>query len=462
LAIYSFGERIDLFTSTDEQWTTGDFLYFIGQPNDGRLDAELYDQAEQEQLNPLYSLYTDRSSYFLTIENHDYEALRYQEVDSGIDDSDLPPLEDYYIHTVTEVFSDQAIKPTYNNRDFIRYSDYDVGEGYGSDLRHQHVLRIPMEELNPFGIDPYISIRVATNVFSRSVSLLINGELLRIRPTDGYDVVEFNERIDPNLLRGDTIEITVLTGNNENERSTIGYYELAYSRRYNFEDVLSLSFTQQASLLPRHIQISNIEGQNPLLINKTAKEIVTPQSIGQDIQYLVPSSFSTTEWFYQAASDDMLEVGEIESISFEEQITDTYTIISHEAIMDAAQAYGAYRRSAQGGGYDVAIVDMNQLRCQYGFGIEHHPIALKRFLADAMQGDQAMDYVFLLGKSLEYSSIREDGDDISYVPTWGVPGSDNLLVAREGENHPAIPIGRLSAVSETAITQTSRISCSIS
>ena len=42
--------------------------------------------------------------------------------------------------------------------------------------------------------------------------------------------------------------------------------------------------------------------------------------------------------------------------------------------------------------------------------------------------------------------------DRSYVPTWGVPGSDNLLVAREGENHPAIPIGRLSAVSESAIT----------
>ena len=452
LAIYSFGERIELFTSTDGPWATGDYLYFIGQPNDGRLDAELYDQPEQEQLNPLYSLYTDRNSYFLTIENHDYEALRYQEVDSGIDDNGLPPLEDYYIHTVTEVFTDQAIKPTYNNRDFIRYSDYDVGEGYGSDLRHEHVLRIPMEELNSFGIDPNIRIRVATNVFSRSVSLLINGELIRIRPTDGYDVVEFNERIDPNLLRGDTIEITVLTGNDENERSTIGYYELAYSRRYNFEDVLSLSYTQQASLLPRHIQISNIEGQNPLLINKTAKQIVTPESIGQDIQYIVPSSFSTTEWFYQADLNDMLEVGEIESISFEEQITDTYTIISHEAIMGAAQAYGAYRSSAQGGGYDVAIVDMNQLRCQYGFGIEHHPIALKRFLADAMQGDQALDYVFLLGKSLEYSAIREDSDDISYVPTWGVPGSDNLLVAREGENHPAIPIGRLSAVSESAIT----------
>ena len=452
LSIYSFGERIELFTTTDDQWGSGDYLYFIGQPNDGRLDAELYDNPEQEQLNPLYSLYTDRSSYFLTIEEHDYTPFRYDEIESGIDDNGLPPLEDYYIHTVTEVFTEQAIKPTYNNRDFIRYSDYDVGEGYGSDLRHEHVLRIPMEDMNPFGIAPNIKIRVATNVFSRRVSLLVNGELLRIRPTDGYTVVEFNERIDPELLRGDTIEIVIMTGDGDNERSTIGFYELAYSRLYNFDDVAALSYTQQASLLPRHIQISNIERPTPLLINRTTNQIVTPQAIDQGIQYIVPSSFNTTDWYYQADPSDMQEVGEIVPVTFEEQSTDAYTIITHEDIMNAAVEYGEYRGSAQGGGYNVAIVDMNQIRCQYGFGIEHHPIALKSFLAEAIQGDQALDFVFLIGKSLEYTSIREDMDDVSYVPTWGVPGSDNLLVAREGENHPAVPIGRLSALTETAIT----------
>jgi hypothetical protein len=452
LAIYSFGERIELYTTTDEQWASGDYLYFIGQHNDGRLDAELYDNPDRSQLNPLYSLYTDQSSYFLTLEEHDYTAFRYEEVSSGVDDNGLPPLEDYYIHTVTEVFTDQAIKPTYNNRDFIRYSDYDIGEGYGSDLRHEHVLKIPMDEMNPFGIDPNIKIRVATNVFSRSVSLLVNGELLRIRPTDGYTVVEFDERIDPDLLRGDTIEIAIQTGNGENERSSIGFYELAYSRRYVFDDIETLSYTQQASLLPRNIEISNSQEQLPLLINTTAKQIVTPQRIDQGVQYVVPSSFSTADWFYQANPDDMLEVREIAPITFEQQTTDAYTIITHDAIMDAAETYGAYRSSPQGGQYDVAIVDMDQLRCQYAFGIEHHPIALKRFLAEAMQGDQAIDYVFLLGKSLEYTSLREETDDVSYVPTWGVPGSDNLLVAREGDNHPAIPIGRLSAETEEAIT----------
>src|SRR5690349_2512900 len=58
-AIYIEGEG-------DGQFNAGDFIEFYGRQNDGTLDAELYKPASS-QPHKYYNLYSDTTSYFLTI-----------------------------------------------------------------------------------------------------------------------------------------------------------------------------------------------------------------------------------------------------------------------------------------------------------------------------------------------------------------------------------------------------------
>ena len=63
--------------------------------------------------------------------------------------------------------------------------------------------------------------------------------------------------------------------------------------------------------------------------------------------------------------------------------------------------------------------------------------------------------IFVLGKGIEYASSRteeqlNDPDPLKlnfFVPTFGVPGSDNTLFAKKNESQPRVPTGRISVTS---------------
>ena len=60
-----------------------------------------------------------------------------------------------------------------------------------------------------------------------------------------------------------------------------------------------------------------------------------------------------------------------------------------------------------------------------------------------------MSHVFIIGKGREYAAYRteaqKENDPFFFVPTYGFPGSDNLLVADWGNTSPNVPIGRIAA-----------------
>lgn len=451
IELWSYGQLVRIFVSSEEALTDDDFIYFYGKANDGSLDQQLYNNPERQQLNPEFSLYTNRRPYFLTwsqIPNPN--NLRFRVTSNGFDQPGIPPKEEYYLHHEKKVYHEFFNKPSYNGRDFIRYSDYDSGEGFGRKLEHKYDIKIPISDLAPFGIDPVLKMRIGTNVHSRSLQILANDRIIKNLSVQGYDVVEFEETLDRSFLASDTLIITVQPLGSEKEKSTVGYYDLSYPRLYTFNKETEYHFVQQASIIPRLVEINNFSNgsNNPILFNLTQGEIIYPEITDDEIQFISPSAFTQTEWYLINGATNIASIENFQRTEFDTIKSAQYLIVSDNKFAEEVAEYASYRRSEQGGNYNVAVVDINDLTNRYSYGVEGHPTSLKYFIQNLRSLNEMPEYLFIIGKGLEYTELRDERyKDQNIVTTWGIPGSDNMFVAPEGENYPSIPIGRIAVQS---------------
>ncbi|HUQ64598.1 MAG TPA: C25 family cysteine peptidase, partial [Flavitalea sp.] len=115
--------------------------------------------------------------------------------------------------------------------------------------------------------------------------------------------------------------------------------------------------------------------------------------------------------------------------------------------------YKNYRASAAGGGFNVQVVDMDELIDQFGFGIKKNPLAIKNFIRFARNKFAVpVKNIFLIGRGMAYNEFRNRESDpiaeqLNLVPSWGSPASDNMLSSEDAASPVAVtPIGRLSVV----------------
>lgn len=134
-----------------------------------------------------------------------------------------------------------------------------------------------------------------------------------------------------------------------------------------------------------------------------------------------------------------------------------YIIIYNKITKLSSQQYSNYRQSLAGGSYNVIMADIDELYEQFCFGVNRHPLGIRhflRFLNDSLPNKPR--YVFLIGKGVRCDDIYAGTFNKNYIPTFGIPSSDNLL-ASELSNSPAdslvqeIPIGRLAATSDNDV-----------
>ncbi len=446
IRLYSYGEEIRIYSSTSGELTSDDYILFWATANDGRLDAQLYSDPAAQQLNPSYSLYTDDRPYYLSWREEPSD-LRYAEVNDGLDSPGLPPIEEYYIHHYSQQYQEFHHKPSYNGRDFIRYSHFDTGEGYGTKLSNSTTLKVPLDGLSDFGIDPVLRLRLGTNVLSRSLRIYVNDQLIKNVVASGYRVVQIEERFPFEILNSDTAYIQIEGINSTDEKHTVSELDFSYPRAYEDNDEEYLRVEQQASIISRLVEIEAGSMSQPTVLNLTAGTIMEPSIVFDRIRFITPAAFSTQEWILFDQESGIRDIDQLQSVSFDSIDTAPYTILTHGDLMDHAALYADYRSSAAGGGYQTTIVDIADLYEQYAYGVQGHPVAIKAFLSDL---DSLPQYLFMVGKGLEYTEYRDHSDEV-VLPTWGIPGSDNLLTSAWGETVSDIAIGRLAAQSPAEI-----------
>ncbi len=130
-----------------------------------------------------------------------------------------------------------------------------------------------------------------------------------------------------------------------------------------------------------------------------------------------------------------------------------YIIITNKKLMNESFAYANYRNSK---GFNVALVDIDEIYEQFSYGIPKNPLAIRRFSEMAMDvWTTKPQHLFIVGKGISHDLMRQDISNYNecLVPSMGYPPSDGLLTSRiNGALYePVIPVGRLAANNGTEV-----------
>lgn len=468
------GQQVRLYTTVATgAMGASDYIEFWGEANDGKPDNVLYLNPDY-QLNDKYSLETDTASFFLTV-NPSGGNLRFAPTPNSLPASQ--PADSFFVYTKGKYYKDR-INPGYASivGEYLYSSDYDKGEGWTSfDLGTGLTKQEPFPNLYTYtgagAVPPVIKINASGNqpLNQRQFELKINSTVVATQSLNFFEYIKATYPVNPADIASGQADIYVKNlCAIPNDRMVTAQIELVYSRQFNFGGSNNFSFELAANPSGNYLEITNFNhgGVSPVLYDFTnGKRYVTDISNPSIVKVVLQGSSTARKLLlvseavsYPVAITSLQQRNFVNYASSGNQ--GDFLIISHPAMMNGANGsnpvedYRAYRSSSTGGSFTAKVYLIDQLIDQFGFGIKNNPLSIKNFVRWAKANFSApIKNVFLIGKGVNYSSFRANEsnpniDKLSFIPTFGVPASDNMLTVDPGPSvTPSIPIGRLSTIS---------------
>lgn len=450
----------------------GDYLEFYGRKNDGQLDASLYSPSSV-QPHQFYSLYTDTAYYYLTWNLGAVLGKRMNKF-KEVNVSGLPAQASHQNQVLTVLSSEYCLGNTQNT--FIQYSHFDEGEGWtGSTICTQNVGCIEQRDyqiedlingVTALGL-PQLEIQLhGRDVLQHTAEIHVGPSSGSLRLLTTHNFANFQTPIVTQPLNwsdigGDGKMIVRVKGigvGGARERMSVGYIKVSHPQNFAATGMTEKSFRLNADSNnksyvvftnpPANTRFFDITDNNtPVLIETTVS--------GSNLTAIVPNTATSRELF----ASNVAITPSLKPVTFRQMnpANPNFIIISHPALMkpglgyaNPVQAYGGYRASPAGGGYDTLVVSINQLYDQFNYG-ETSPRAIYQFMKWMVDNGDPQ-YLFIIGKGLniEYQNPRVPpipGEPRNLVPPAGSPSSDLLFTAGiNGPAHvPAVATGRISA-----------------
>ena len=463
--LFRMGEEVPLYLSSDAMLGSGDFIEFYGQQNKAELDRYLFKDPDNEILNPNYSLFTDTSAYFLTWAEPSTSTDRYASLENDL--SNLPAKEDYYWHDLLLNFTTNRAKKT--DAADIRKSAFNEGEGYGTSFSFSHSYTLNPDAIHAIADSSFITLRMASNARLHDLRISLNEQAVVQEQYFGYELKQY--QIGTVLSEEDgELVIDILGQQANNDRYSIANINLRYPRRFDFQNANYFSFTLDGSLQKKYVEIENFDAgtNSPIVYDVKNRIRLTGGSLldGNLVKLAFPATNARREIILANSSTGIRTVDALEKmefINFQEQEGD-FIFITHQAMRsgangtDPVQEYADYRSSEAGGSFDPIIIDIEQLYEQFAYGIHRHSLSIRNFGHFVKKYWQNPQFLFIVGKAVEYQEIRtaakleEYAGNQFFIPTFGAPGADNLLLSTNETSQPIIPVGRLAAVSPSEVT----------
>jgi len=432
VSIYHMGQEIPLLREDGS-------LVFYGEGNGSAMDAYLYENPATEMLNPHYSLYTDTAAYYLSWDSA-RAGLRY-ETSSAVPAADLPVISE--VQRRSQIIYSQEHAQNYRiiDRIPVSLSAYEKIEGYGSGmvagLGQAFTIDLPLAQ-PVHTTKAILRLGIGSNEMSHRLSIVYNGESIY---RDDYTGIEMRHlEIPIDLISGSTIASFTVEGlRGTQDEYTIGYAMIDYTSRSIAEEIIIQASDVDGSIL--------IDEPSIFLDPHTATALKSVEVAG-DHKLLVPADAEGR--FLQDVARQRRQITELTPIDFNRsEVPDaSYYIISSYALdRDALEQYASYRSSSDGGGYDVAIVYVEDLYERYGYGVKRHPMAIKNFIQERVSTYPEVSHFYIIGKGRDYQYMRSISDAHAaqhFVPTYGSPGADNLLGSTPGRYTPVRSMGRLA------------------
>ncbi len=473
------GVEIPLYTTAENvPLSTGGYLEFWGEINDGLPDKPMYRQPEW-QLNERASLQTDTSAYYLTV-NPTGTNKRLTLTTNDVAGNTLPA-EPYFIYTV-ETNHKIRLNPgraELVGTSYTYSSSYDYGEGYGSaelvsGASYAAVYSL-MRPYNGAGApDPEFRIHASGNAVNpRYFRVLLNNDSLMGPTMDYFDYVRQTQTFPISKIAA-TGSLSINVSNRSavsGDRMVMHYMSVTYPRLFNFNGAAVFSFNLPVSPDGNYLVIDNFQavtGTSPVLYDLTnGKRYVATTTTAPFRFRIEPSATPRQLVLVNQASTNFKAIANFEQRNFinygDAANQGDFLIITNRLLTglsggsDPVEEYRQYRSSAQGGGFNAKTYLIDQLEDQFAFGIKMHPLSIRNFArwARATFSNPIKD-ILLIGKGVIYTQFRTNESNpninlLCLVPTFGNPASDNLLTAEGSSSIPLTPIGRISAISKDEI-----------
>ena len=462
------GEEVALYTSVAlGPLTSGDFLEFYGVMNDGKTDTKLY-RDPSIQLSDKWSLQTDTSAYFLTVNPGGGNYRMTNELNNVAGNS--LPAEPYFLHTLALNYNTK-LNPGFAAvvGEYVYSSSYDLGEGWTSrDITRATPIIENMQNLFVANTANSVSFKIAASgnaLNARSVDVYVNGQQVLSQQMNFFGGGNYNTTFPGTHIGAvtDTIRI-VNNAVNVNDRMVVHKFEMTYARQFNFGGAAQFEFSLPSSPTGKYLEISNFNngGVAPVLIDITnGRRYVGDIAVTGLVRFVLPAAGSRNFVLLSTAPAAVKTINTLQVRNFinysETQNQGDYLIISSPKLYNGpggnpVEAYRVYRNSAEGGSYNAKIYEIDQLVDQFAFGIKAHPLSIKNFLRFSRANFSVNPkFVFLIGKGLTYDNFRANEfrpgiELLSLLPTFGLPGSDNVLSSDGYDAIPETPVGRLSVV----------------
>lgn len=472
LELWRNGVKVPFYTSVPTgTLPTNGYIEFWAKPNDGKPDNAMY-------LNPAYqhtdrySLITDTVVYFLSA-NTDQSGFRYQNVVNNVT-GPVPPLEPYFMYTAGTYFKGKLNQGfAVDLKEYLYSSSYDKGEYWSSgDLSPSTNFSTTVADLKVYAGGPDATLRYGASgnaLNGRTVRVAVNGSTVREDVMDYFNDIVSTVTLPNSLIAGGTADVkfTNISGVGT-DRMVVSHFEITYPREFRFNGAKNFSFTLPARAAGYYLAIKefNYGSTAPVLYDKALGEryvgdiTTTPGSI----LFALPGTAVPRDLvLVNAESSNYGQVTGFTTktfIDYSKAVNQgNYLVISHPSLYVGSSGnnpvndYKNYRQSAAGGGHQVLIADIDELVDQFAFGIRKHPLSVRNFLSYARAKFQTAPHnVFLIGRGMTYYDFRRNITDpildkLNIIPTFGNPGSDNLLSsATPASTVPVTPIGRLSVV----------------
>jgi hypothetical protein len=450
--MFHLGREIPIYASSEDVFEQGDYIEFFGARNRSELDRYLYKNPDAEMLNEHFSLITDTSAYFLSWDQAGATTLRFQNIPNELNNPPLP--ENWYWCELLQVFSTSAVQKTDNEG--LAESSFDEGEGFSTGFRSSHTFSfLPKFKANT-SENCTFRIKMFSNNRSHDLKITLNGVGVHSEIFAGYRLEETTfEKPVNSLSTSEQLNVSGMAGSND--RYAIAWASLIYPRQFNFDNQASFSFSIQPSGNRKLLEISQFQFSNsaPVLYDLTNfTRTITAVGSGLVRVALTPSSVSRHLLLVDPVNG-VRTVTTMQIVEFQDyrDLDAEFIIVSHPVLFEdvdgsnPVQDYAAHRSAQRGGSYRTVVLSVEQLYDQFAYGIARHPLAIRNAIHFYSRHWHNAKFVLLIGKGRQYNVSRHAGSVAGQflVPTFGAPGSDNLLLASAQSMVPVLPVGRIAA-----------------
>ncbi len=454
LQVFHHGQEIALYKTTQGLLKEGDFLEFYAKKRDGTSDSLLY-SPPSAMPHPYYSLFSDTTYYFLTVGNEIGKKIK----QTSFNPNHAHKPEPYHRARERFLYTDEFSFNTFTGPvPTYQLSSLDKGEGMTGVRRKSDTTYVQRFELSDFvpALDQKITVDFILNgrsFLARQLTVGITNEVQQ-SAVDTFSLTGFEHQQKKFALSiwGTVKELnftTHSTSSNKADAYSLSLLEITYPQKWIYNGQEKIFHTR-----PNPTDTSWVIGEGNSqqirafydITDENNPRQIPYQSYGSGWSALIPSTQLPRRLLM---TDKILSVGALTPVKFEEIKAKNadYIMVYHPRLKQAANAYEAYRKSKEGGGYKTLLLNIYDLYNQFNFG-EHSPLAIRRMADFVLQFSGAEPYLLLLGKAYSAFDVRSRLDQLDLVPTVGYPASDQLLTSGLGDaatEVPAFLTGRIPA-----------------